>query len=105
MTGYGLRVPLLVNSFIRTGFQLEIVEDVEPFTYPLGVWARMESEERQVRELGEVIFAIKRRWLLSPEAADPYTRPHAMHSMLQDTRWEIPIVSVPIVRIVARKPL
>ncbi len=104
MTGYGLRVPLLVDSFIRSGLTLEAVDDAEPFTFPLGVWERFETAEAEVRRLGAEVMAIKRRWLLSPEAADPYTRPGAVRSMLREIRRQIPVVWVPIVRIVARKP-
>lgn len=102
-TGYGLRVPLLVDSFIRSGLVLEVVEDVEPFTFPLGVWERFDHEADEVRELGETIMALKRRWLLSPEAADPYTRPAVVRTMLREIRRRVPVVWVPIVRIVARR--
>jgi hypothetical protein len=104
MTGYGLRVPLLVDSFIRAGLALEVVEDVEPFTFPLRVWEHFDTDEDGVRRLGEKVMAIKRRWLLSPSAADPYTRPGAIRSMLREIRRQVPVVWVPIVRIVARKP-
>lgn len=104
MTGYGLRVPLLVDSFIRAGLQLEVVEDIEPFTFPLGVWERFENEQDEIRELGRDIMETKRRRLLSPEATDPYTRPGAVRAMLSQIQRRVPIVWVPIVRVVARKP-
>jgi hypothetical protein len=41
---------------------------------------------------------------LAPEAADPSTRPGAVRKMLEEIQRRIPIVWVPIVRILARKP-
>lgn len=103
VTGYGLRVPALVDSFIRAGFVLERVEDVEPFTYPRETWRRFDTEEDAIRELGETVFAIKRRWLLDPAAADPYERPLIVSQMLEDIRRHVDVVAVPIVRVVAVK--
>ncbi len=104
MTGYGLRVPSLVDSFIRAGLTLETVDDVEPFTYPLGTWELFDTAPDHVRELGDTVFRIKRRWLTDPRYADPYGRPGLIRRMLQEIRWLVPIVWVPIVRVVARKP-
>jgi SAM-dependent methyltransferase len=103
-TGYGLRVPALVNSFLRGGYELEVVEDVEPFTYPLATWERFDSEEETIRELGAEVFSIKRRRLLSPAAADPYLRPGVVLEMLEEIRRVVDVVTVPIVRVAARKP-
>ena len=104
-TGYGLRVPTLVDSFIRAGFALEHVDDVEPFTYPLGVWEQFADHSDAMAELGAAVFAIKRRWLTDARALDPYQRPGLLRRMLQEIRWLIPIVRVPIVRVVACRPL
>ncbi|HEX9644191.1 MAG TPA: hypothetical protein VGC11_09370 [Acidimicrobiia bacterium] len=103
-TGYGLRVPALVNSFVRAGFELDLVEDVEPFTYPLGVWERFDDEPDAVRGLGAQVFAVKRRVLTAPANRDPYQRPELVRQMLREVRWLTPIVWVPIVRVVARRP-
>jgi SAM-dependent methyltransferase len=103
-TGYGLRVPALVNSFVRAGFELDLVEDVEPFTYPLGVWERFDDEPDALRELGAQVFAVKMRWLTDPANRDPYQRPELVRQMLREVRWLTPIVWVPIVRVVARRP-
>jgi SAM-dependent methyltransferase len=103
VTGYGLRVPALVNSFIRAGLRLEIVDDIEPFTYPLGMWELFDEDPDGVRELGDAVFQIKRRWLTDARYDDPYRRPSLILRMLQEVRWLVPIVRVPIVRVVARR--
>lgn len=103
-TGYGLRIPTLVDSFIRSGLALEIVDDVEPFTYPLGMWELLGEEPDRIRELGRAVFEIKRRWLIDERIRDVYRRPALIERMLQEIRWLVPIVWVPIVRVVARKP-
>jgi hypothetical protein len=102
-TGYGLRIPALVDSFIRSGFTLEMVDDIEPFTYPLGIWEHLEVEPDRIRELGQAVLAIKRRWLVDERGRDIYRRPALIARMLQEIRWLIPIVWVPIVRVVATR--
>ena len=104
-TGYGLRVPALINSFVRAGYRLEIVDDIEPFTYPLGVWEQFAHHADEMAELGASVFAIKRRWLLDERYQDPYLRPAILKRMVQEIRWIVPIVRVPIVRVVACRPL
>jgi hypothetical protein len=103
-TGYGLRVPALVDSFVRAGFRLEIVDDIEPFTYPLGVWEMFERQPAEMAQLGAAVFEIKRRWLTDDRYEDPYARPGLLRGMLQEIRWLVPIVRVPIVRVVASRP-
>ncbi|MBT8198397.1 MAG: hypothetical protein KJO84_07835 [Acidimicrobiia bacterium] len=100
-TGFGLKIPMLVESFVRSGLILETVEEVEVFTYPLGMWHQFETHGDFVGELGRDVFATKRRHLAEP--IDPYKRPSVVRSMLQEVRWRVPIVWVPIVRVVARK--
>ena len=102
-TGYGLRIPALVDSFIRGGFTLEVVDDIEPFTYPLGIWEQLEAEPDRIHELGRAVFDIKHRWLVDERGRDTYRRPALIERMLQEIRWLVPIVWVPIVRVVATK--
>lgn len=102
-TGYGLKVAPLVQSFIRAGLAVEIVEDIEPFTYPLGVWERFEFEAGDVARLGAEVFELKRRHLLSQQAADPYLRPGVIRQMLRELEDKVDFVWVPIVRVVGRK--
>jgi SAM-dependent methyltransferase len=104
MTGYGLKIPMLVDSFIQAGFQLEVVEEAEPFTYPLGIWTILDEDPEWVHTLGREVFATKRRHLTGPEAAAKYRRPHLIKRLLQEVRWLVPIVWVPIVRIAATRP-
>jgi hypothetical protein len=82
---------------------LEVVDDIEPFTYPLGIWEQLESEPDRIRELGEAVSAIKHRWLVDERSLDTYRRPALIARMLQEIRWLVPIVCVPIVRVVATK--
>lgn len=103
VTGYGLRVPALIGSFLRAGLALEIVDDVEPFTYPLEVWSRFATEPDLIAEWGAQVLAIKRRHLLDPAAADIYSRPAVVGDMLSEIRSIVDVVTVPIVRVVARK--
>jgi hypothetical protein len=103
-TGYGLRVPALVDSFIRAGFRLEIVDDIEPFTYPLGVWEQFGEHPDDMADLGAAVLAIKRRRLTDERYRNPYERPGVLRAMLQEIRRLVPIVQVPIVRIAAVKP-
>lgn len=102
-TGYGLRIPALVDSFIRGGFALEVVDDIEPFTYPLGIWEQLEAEPERIGELGRAVFDIKHRWLVDERGRDTYRRPALIERMLQEIRWLVPIVWVPIVRVAATK--
>jgi SAM-dependent methyltransferase len=104
-TGYGLRVPALVNSFLQAGYDLEVVEDVEPFTYPLATWQRFATDEEEIRRLGEKVLAMKAERLARPDALDPYERPGIIAGMLDEIRRHVDVVTVPIVRIAARKPL
>ena len=102
-TGYGLKVPLLVQSFIDAGLTVDVVEDIEPFTYPLGVWERFEFEAGDVARLGAEVFELKRRHLLRKEAADPFQRPGVVRAMLRELESFVDLVWVPIVRVVGRK--
>ncbi len=103
-TGFGLRVPLLVDSFLRSGFELEIVDDIEPFTFPLNTWERFDEDAASVAELGRQVFDTKRRYLLDDANRNPYTRPSHHARMLAELGTSMSFVWVPIVRVVARKP-
>jgi SAM-dependent methyltransferase len=103
-TGYGLRVPALVDSFVRAGFRLDVVDDVEPFTFPLGVWEQFADHADAMAGLGGAVFDTKRRWLTDARYRNPYERPGLVRLMLQEVRALVPIVKVPIVRVAASKP-
>jgi hypothetical protein len=102
-TGFGLKIPMLVNSFVNEGFTVEAVEVIEPFTFPTGLPDSIADESTSLAELGDSVMAIKRRHLTSVEAADPYTRPAVLADMISEIRMLLPVTAVPIVRIVATK--
>lgn len=102
-TGFGLKIPMLVNSFVRQGFAVDSVEVIEPFTFPVGLEGRLTESDLSAGELGEQLMSIKRRHLTSAEAADPYLRPAVLAAMLVEIRKLLPVTAVPIVRIGATK--
>jgi len=102
-TGFGLKTPMLVNSFVREGFTIDSVEEIEPFTLPIGLPASIAESTESVIELGEHVMAIKHRYLASVEAADPYLRPAVLKAMIGEIRRLLPVTAVPIVRICATK--
>ncbi|MCH7668827.1 MAG: hypothetical protein IIC71_06460 [Acidobacteria bacterium] len=102
-TGFGLKIPMLVNSFIRAGFDITSVEVIEPFTFPIGLQAAVAAGDSDTVQLGKQVMAIKRRYLTLPAASDPYQRPHILASMIAEIRKLIPITTVPIVRVCATK--
>ncbi len=98
-TGFGLKIPMLVNSFVRQGFAVDSVEQIEPFTFPIGLRENIDT----MKELGERVMSIKHRYLTSVEAADPYLRPTVLADMIAEIRKFLPVTAVPIVRVVATK--
>jgi hypothetical protein len=102
-TGFGLKIPMLVNSFVNEGFTVEAVEEIEPFTFPTGLPDSIADQSESLAELGESVIAIKHRHLTSVEAMDPYTRPAVLADMISEIRMLLPVTAVPIVRIVATK--
>jgi hypothetical protein len=102
-TGFGLKIPMLVNSFVGQGFAVDRVEVIEPFTFPIDLQARLAGGTESVVELGEQVMSIKRRHLTSADAADPYLRPAVLAPMIAEIRKLLPVTAVPIVRIGATK--
>ena len=102
-TGFGLKIPMLVNSFIRTGFTITDIGVIEPFTYPIGLRDSITGGGEDTVELGNKVMAIKRRHLTSPAASDPYDRPRVLADMLAEIRELLPVTAVPIVRVCATK--
>lgn len=97
-TGFGLKVPMLVTSLHRHGFEVEIADHAEPFTFPLDLDRRSDAE---LAERGVRVTDLKRRYLSDPEES-PYQRPGRMRRMLMELEEIMPFVAWPIVRIVAR---
>ena len=102
-TGFGLKIPMLVNSFVKQGFAVQSVEVIEPFTFPIGLRATVAENIDSVNELGEQVMSIKHRHLTSSDAADPYRRPAVLAAMIAEIRALLPVTAVPIVRIVATR--
>ncbi|MEE8456453.1 MAG: hypothetical protein V3S28_00245, partial [Acidimicrobiia bacterium] len=72
-------------------------------TFPIGLLDTIRDGADSVIELGEHVMAIKRRYLTSVEAADPYLRPAVLAAMIGEIRTLLPVTAVPIVRICATK--
>lgn len=102
-TGFGLKIPMLVNSFIRNGFTITDIGVIEPFTYPIGLQDSIASGDDSAMELGRKVMDIKRRHLTSTAASDPYQRPGVLADMIAEIRELLPITAVPIVRVCAIK--
>jgi len=102
-TGFGLKIPMLVNSFLRQGFKVESVEEIEPFTFPIKLHERLADGPESAAELGEQVMVIKHRHLTSDEAADPYLRPGVLAEMISEIRELLPVTAVPIVRVWATR--
>ncbi len=102
-TGFGLKIPMLVNSFVRQGFTVESVEVIEPFTFPIGLLGRIDEDLDLVKDLGAEVMSIKRRYLSSIDAADPYLRPSVLADMITEVRRLLPVTAVPIARVLATR--
>ena len=102
-TGFGLKIPMLVNSFVKQGFTVNSVEVIEPFTFPIGLQETIADNAVPAAELGEHVMSIKHRYLTSVEATDPYQRPAVLAAMIAEIRELLPVTAVPIVRVVATK--
>lgn len=102
-TGFGLKIPMLVNSFLKEGFVVDGVEEIEPFTFPIDLEASIADLGTTPDELGTRVMDIKRGYLTSIEANDPYLRPAVLANMIEEIRGLLPVTAVPIVRISATK--
>ena len=102
-TGFGLKIPMLVNSFLRQGFRVDSVDEIEPFTFPIDLESNIVDLGTTQTELGAKVMDIKREHLASSEAADPYRRPAVLAAMIEEIRALTPVTAVPIVRISATK--
>jgi SAM-dependent methyltransferase len=96
-TGFGLKVPMFVNSVATNGYVIESASHVEPFTFPLRLDRYSDAD---LQALVPEVMELKARWLA--HVADPYDRPAAIRSMLSELAPKMPHVAWPIVRIVAR---
>lgn len=97
-TGFGLKVPMFVNSLAAKGFAVEKADNPEPFTFPLSL-GDMSTEK--ILELGERVMELKQRALA--HVSDPYQRPERIRELLVDLGEIMPHVAWPIARVVARR--
>ena len=96
-TGYGLKVPMLVTSLVRSGFAVEHADHPEPFTFPVDT-AGMTRAQLVAR--GDRILEVKRRHLVDRRGSD-YERPGVVREMLEELADLMTFVAWPIVRVVA----
>jgi SAM-dependent methyltransferase len=97
-TGFGLKVPMFVNSAVANGFAIESASHVEPFTFPVHLDTYSDAD---LEDLIPEVMELKARRLA--HVADPYDRPAAIRSMLTELAPIMPHVAWPIVRIVTRR--
>lgn len=97
-TGFGLKVPMFINSAVANGFTIESASHVEPFTFPLHLENYRDSD---LEALIPEVMELKTRWLA--HMSDPYERPAQIRSMLHELAPKMPHVAWPIVRVVARR--
>ena len=62
-SGFGLKVPMLVTTLQRHGFDIDTADHPEPFTFPN---LREGLAEEELAELGRTVMAVKRRYLAAP---------------------------------------
>ncbi len=97
-TGFGLKVPMLVTTLQNRGFDIEVAEHAEPFTFPLST---TENEE-QAGALGHRVMEVKRRHLVDRKPGT-YERPGVIREMLEELAELFEFATWPIVRVVARR--
>lgn len=97
-TGFGLKVPMFVNSLAANGFMVETADNPEPFTYPVSLGQKSDEE---LLQLGETVVEMKARYLT--RIPDPYERPSRIRSLLVELGEIMPHVAWPIARVVARR--
>ena len=97
-TGFGLKIPMFINSVVGNGFAIESASHVEPFTFPLRLDRYTDGD---LEALVPEVIGIKRRWLA--HVPDPYDHPAAIRQMLSELAPIMPHVAWPIVRVVARR--
>lgn len=97
-TGFGLKIPMFINSVVGNGFAIETTSHVEPFTFPLHLDRYSDTD---LDALIPKVMEIKRRWLAN--VPDPYAHPGAIRQMLSELAPKMPHLAWPIVRVVARR--
>ena len=98
-TGHGLKVPMLVTTLQNRGFDIEVAEHVEPFTFPTRL---RDLDDAAVLRLGETVIGTKRHFLVE-RAPGAYERPAVINEMLAELSTLFEFATWPIVRIVAKR--
>jgi SAM-dependent methyltransferase len=97
-TGFGLKVPMFIDSLASNGFAVESADNPEPFTFPTALHDMTDSE---IAVLGERVMDLKSRLLA--HVPDRYDRPGAIRQLLVELSEIMPHVAWPIARVVARR--
>jgi len=98
-SGFGLKVPMLVTTLQSHGFDVEIADHPEPFTFPTHI---DDLDGDALAALGEQVMAMKRKYLVE-RGVGVYERPGVIREMLVELGKMYAFVTWPIVRIVARR--
>jgi SAM-dependent methyltransferase len=97
-TGFGLKVPMFIDSLVSNGFAIETADNPEAFTFPVALDGQSDHD---VIELGDRVMALKSALLA--HVPDPYDRPGRVREMLVTLAEFMPHVAWPIARVVARR--
>lgn len=97
-TGFGLKVPMLVDSLVANGFVIETADNPEPFTFPTAIG---HLSDVQLEDLGLQVMEMKEKLLA--HVPDRYDRPGRIRRLLVQLSPIMPHVAWPIARVVARK--
>lgn len=102
-TGYGLKPLMTVDSFIQAGFHIERCEEIEDFTFPIGLSTEINQRSEYFEKLSKKVFSIKQSLINSKDYSDKYSRPQVLSKVLQEISLLHHFVSIPIFAIQARK--
>lgn len=94
---------MTIDSFVSAGFTIEKAEEIEDFTFPIGISSEIERRAAYYEELAKKVFAIKRKHLLSDTFVDKYSKPNVLRAILKEINALHPFVTIPIFAIQAVK--
>ena len=102
-TGYGLKALMTIDSFIQAGFHIERCEEIEDFTFPIGLSTEIDKRSAYYEKLSKKVFAIKQELIRGNEYSGKYSRPQVLRKVLREISTLHAFVSIPIFAIQARK--
>lgn len=97
-TGFGLKVPMFIDSLVANGFAIETADNPEAFTFPTALEGLGDNE---LVELGHRVVDLKASLLAN--VPDRYDRPARVRKMLVELADFMPHVAWPIARVIARR--